>query len=44
LIFRRECRSALPAGAKNDRFEKLNTAELKTAKCARTLPKFIAFA
>jgi hypothetical protein len=31
---RRECRSALLAGAKNDRFEKLNTAELKTAICA----------
>lgn len=30
LILRRERRSALPAGAKNDRFEKINTASPKT--------------
>jgi hypothetical protein len=30
-LLRRECRSALLARTKNDRFEKSNTAELKTA-------------
>jgi hypothetical protein len=38
-LLRRECRSALLARTKNDRFEKLNTAELKTAIYARTLPR-----